>query len=333
MDVSDEALFAGGEALAKAIASLDENGFNTDGEIYSATVLRARTLLALVRDEILEIALGCNEAEDISELAGRLKTRSRETYAKFPLCIQYHPDIMLDKTLRGPTLYARTVTHLEHLENLFLLERLMIKHGGGNMQDLIDISCEMLDMTLVWWKHSNRFAGMHSDLEWLVTTYAAPTAGVLCIELLKQIHRDSRQANRSGSLETNNAPRYVIPRSQTIQNLTLFVGFLDWIQITEPPTTDICGRIRQIVSRVLDEILGGGGGGGGGGAPPDNRTAQMAPSQALEGGTQTTAMTAEEELQSATSFAQMDSLSTMFDFENADLWNFELMDTYGWIEA
>lgn len=99
----------------------------------------------------------------------RLKTRSRETYAKFPPCIQYHPDILLDKTLRGPTLYARTVTHLEYLENLFLLERLMIKHGGGNMQDLIDISCDMLDLTLVWWKHSNRFAGMHSDLEWLVS--------------------------------------------------------------------------------------------------------------------------------------------------------------------
>jgi hypothetical protein len=70
--------------------------------------------------------------------------------------------------MRGPALYARTVTRLEHLENLFLLERLLIKHGGGNMQELIDVSCDMLDLTLVWWKHSNRFAGMHSDLEWLV---------------------------------------------------------------------------------------------------------------------------------------------------------------------
>jgi len=72
LDVSDEALFAGGETLARAIASLDENGFNMDGEIYSATILRARTLLALVRDEILEIALGFNEPEDISELARRV---------------------------------------------------------------------------------------------------------------------------------------------------------------------------------------------------------------------------------------------------------------------
>jgi hypothetical protein len=156
---------------------------------------------------------------------------------------------------------------------------------------------------------------------------------VLCIELLKQMHGNSRQANRSGPLESNNGPRYVIPRSQTIQNLTLFVGFLDWIQITEPPTTDICSRIRQIVSRVLDEILGGGGGVGGGGAPSDNRTSQIASAQVPERGTQPTTMATEEELQSAASFAQMDPLSTMFDFDNADLWNFELMDTYGWIEG
>jgi len=145
------------------------------------------------------------------------------------------------------------------------------------------------------------------------------------------MHRESRQASRSGGLENNNVPRYVIPRSHTIQNLTLFVGFLDWIQITEPPTTDICSRIRQIVSRVLDEILGGGGGSGG--APPDNRAAQLTSSQPLDRGTQPATMTTEEELQSATSFAQMDTFSTMFDFDNADLWNFELMDTYGWIEA
>jgi hypothetical protein len=69
LDVSDEALLAGGETLARAIASLDENGFNTDGKIYSPTILRARTLLALVRDEILEIALGFNEPDDILELA------------------------------------------------------------------------------------------------------------------------------------------------------------------------------------------------------------------------------------------------------------------------
>lgn len=75
--------------------------------------------------------------------------------------------------MKGSALYARTVTRLEHLENLFLLERLLIKHGGGNMQDLIDISCDMLDLTLVWWKHSNRFAGMHSDLEWLVRYFLA----------------------------------------------------------------------------------------------------------------------------------------------------------------
>lgn len=120
------------------------------------------------------------------------------------------------------------------------------------------------------------------------------------------------------------------------------------------------------MSRVLDEILGGGsghvggtgvggGGGGGGGpgagaiaAPSDHHPSGFASSQVpperagpqLTTTTTTTtaaaaavAVAPEEELQSTASLAQLDTFSTMFDFDNADLWNFELMDTYGWIEG
>ena len=36
---------------------VDDNGWSTDGRIYVTTTLRARAMLAYVRDEILEIAL------------------------------------------------------------------------------------------------------------------------------------------------------------------------------------------------------------------------------------------------------------------------------------
>lgn len=104
---------------------------------------------------------------------------------------------------------------------------------------------------------------------------------------------------------------------------------------------------------MLDEILGGGsgsgntgtgvgasgGGHGAGSAPSDNRpphphiTSSQVPDRGSAQLTAATAVPAEEELPSTASFAQLDTFSTMFDFDNADLWNFELMDTYGWIEA
>lgn len=58
LDLSDEALLAGGETLARAVAALDERGWNTEGKFFSTTIVRARRLLAVVKDEIMELALG-----------------------------------------------------------------------------------------------------------------------------------------------------------------------------------------------------------------------------------------------------------------------------------
>ena len=67
-DLSDEEVLAGGEVLAGAIASL-ENGFNTKGNVYPTTLLRARALLAIIRDQTLEIALGSTTEQRYLELA------------------------------------------------------------------------------------------------------------------------------------------------------------------------------------------------------------------------------------------------------------------------
>lgn len=58
MAVSDVALMRGGEELEKAIASLDSNGWNTDGYIYPNTMNRAYHYLSIISDEILQLSLG-----------------------------------------------------------------------------------------------------------------------------------------------------------------------------------------------------------------------------------------------------------------------------------
>lgn len=58
LDLSDEVLLAGGDALARAAQALDEKGWNREGRFYSTTIVRARRLLASVMDEIMELALG-----------------------------------------------------------------------------------------------------------------------------------------------------------------------------------------------------------------------------------------------------------------------------------
>lgn len=57
LDLSDQQLLSDPETLYKFIEQLDANGWNTDGEIYSTTILRARTSFSAIRSEVLDIAL------------------------------------------------------------------------------------------------------------------------------------------------------------------------------------------------------------------------------------------------------------------------------------
>jgi hypothetical protein len=98
-----------------------------------------------------------------------LKQRSKSTYAQLPSAIICHPIDISDLDISSRTLYSRLLTRLEYLQNLFLLERLLIKHGHANAQELIDISGEMLRLTLSIWKERDRLLGLHGDFEWLAS--------------------------------------------------------------------------------------------------------------------------------------------------------------------
>lgn len=67
-DLSDEELMSSQDALVRAFESLDEHGWNTKGAIYPATVMRARAMIAYIRDELVEIALSHNAMVTVEHL-------------------------------------------------------------------------------------------------------------------------------------------------------------------------------------------------------------------------------------------------------------------------
>lgn len=60
LDIRDEDLASDQGTLQLAVESLDANGWNTNGAMYPATVLRARAMIAYIREELVEIALTNN---------------------------------------------------------------------------------------------------------------------------------------------------------------------------------------------------------------------------------------------------------------------------------
>lgn len=67
--------------------------------------------------------------------------------------------------------------------------------------------------------------------------YGAPASGTLCVELLKR---------------RSSAP--TLPRSEIIQNLSLFAAWLGWVR-PFVPNADLCRAIKGIIGRVLDQGL------------------------------------------------------------------------------
>lgn len=57
LDIRDEDLAADEATLMKSFHSLDNHGWNTEGKLYPSTLIRARSMISLVRDELIEIAL------------------------------------------------------------------------------------------------------------------------------------------------------------------------------------------------------------------------------------------------------------------------------------
>lgn len=72
--------------------------------------------------------------------------------------------------------------------------------------------------------------------------YAAPGGGILCLELLRSTFQGFHPKCTS------------LSRSSIVQNLSLLIGFLDWVR-PSAPNGDLCADCKVVIQRVLDHNL------------------------------------------------------------------------------
>ena len=71
--------------------------------------------------------------------------------------------------------------------------------------------------------------------------YGVPSAGVLCVELLK-------------ASKSPDSDRPVIPRAEVIRKLSVFVSCLEWAR-PSGDTYTLCGHMHKIISHIMDQVL------------------------------------------------------------------------------
>ncbi|KAI1459673.1 hypothetical protein F4805DRAFT_465982 [Annulohypoxylon moriforme] len=241
LDLSDQVLFSDHDTFRKAVERLDERGWNTDGLIHHATRIRARVIIARLREELFEIALANDQVAPIETLL-TLRARELQAVADFPACIHFNPLDLEDPNIPIDILSSRSFIQLEHLQNMFFIERLLLRNGHEDKGHLLRVSYDLVILTLPW--YLDKMAPFRNDCEWLVMAYAVPAGGILCLELLKPtLH-----------IRPHSDPR--ITRSNIIQKLTLLVAFLDWVSPTgSGPNGDLCSDAKSVIQRVLDQTL------------------------------------------------------------------------------
>ncbi|KAK6077429.1 hypothetical protein SCUP515_04957 [Seiridium cupressi] len=246
LDFRDEELASDPLTLKSAFESLDANGWNTAGGLYPTTVIRARVLIAYIRDELVEIALSHNVDVSLDQLRF-IKARQLDTYAQFPIGVVYRPEELTDPNYDMRNVYVKILVHLEHLKNIFFAERLLVLHGDVDEGDIIVTSFTILSRVLIFWTHREKFShpSIRRNFEWLVLVYGAPAAGILCLELLRP------------SFPRFHPKEASVSRSSIIQQLSLLVGLLDWVN-PSAPNRDLCVDSKTIIQRVLDHHLNSG---------------------------------------------------------------------------
>lgn len=204
-----------------------------------------------------------------SELLARLDA----TMSTWPSQLRYSEALV--NTSTGSMLFRLLRNRSEYLQNKFLLERLRVARCQGSGQGLLNVAQCMMKNVLNFWLKRDQLAIYNAYFDWMAVCYGIPAAGVLCVELLKTTRSASQSAGNSlsatstPSLATstsaspfasaNNSQhhqqqRLHFSRSSVIQDLTMFLGFLDWIRPTDGNYL-LCSKLRKVIRRIVDHVL------------------------------------------------------------------------------
>lgn len=276
LDLSDQQLFLEGPELEAALSTLDANGWSTTGNLSRTTWKRVWFQHCRIREDILEMALGSGD-DDISQQAQQIRLKLERLDRSLPDFMRVLPEDLLANTdtyLGGTLNFGRSEMAMKQVNAMFLLcihaglvhtefllQRALINRTRTDTKELIPISRRMLRLVLLAQSRRDFFRDFVGDLVFLVSSVALHllpaslslttlikmaahglvAAAVLSIELLKQE-------------QTRMYTPDILPRSETIQDLSVFVSSLAAVGPGEANFA-ICNQGCRALRKVLDQIL------------------------------------------------------------------------------
>ncbi|KAL4928477.1 putative C6 transcription factor [Aspergillus undulatus] len=243
LDVSDEVLIAGGERLDQEMSNLDAAGWNTQGNTFRGSMLRLRFLLAVLREQALEVALETFDDSDLILKYNKVIEAAHSLWESCPVNLRHDRDNKSeDTTVSSSLCFGRRHIYLGYLFSLFLVQRTVVKRTNTGHQTLFETSRKILAIILELTGERHPGIDVSRHHSWITLYYGLPAASILAFELLRQ----TREAG----------PHPVLPpRPELIRNLSVFVSCLSWVAAPGQGNYRTCKIVEKKLSDILDQIL------------------------------------------------------------------------------
>ncbi|KAL5381318.1 hypothetical protein DPSP01_007309 [Paraphaeosphaeria sporulosa] len=244
LDLTDEQLMSEGPDLELALHSLDDEGWNSSARIQRSTFARLFMPNSLLAEEILEVSLGNLPHDEVIRRAADIERRAIELQASLPEFLRIDDQPFLELKRPPIELIYMAYIRLDSLNHHFLLQRTLIKKIGADNSKLLSIAQDMFSFVVLLVNHINVLRDFQLDVIQLLTMDGIPPAAIIAMELL---HQDQNPTSASALANP-------LPRSRTIQDLSVFVACLGTVK---PFTngSNSCIRGRKFLKKILDTIL------------------------------------------------------------------------------
>lgn len=236
LDLENHELALEGEELQRAINSIDENGWNTVTKDRRSAYQRSFIQCALLREEILEVCLGPQQADD-TDRAHDIIRRNQKLHASLPAYIQHQPDMWMT-TEAGPSFLA-ALEYLDFLYNEFMLRRMLVRRQHESPSELFTVAQRILNAVTEARNIRGSLTANNACIAWIVVLFGLPASGVLALHLLQEMPGVNLNFNRA----------------KVIQDLSVFVSCLRWAHQPGDGNYQLTEQARKTLQQILDKVL------------------------------------------------------------------------------
>ncbi|OKL59376.1 hypothetical protein UA08_05248 [Talaromyces atroroseus] len=242
LDLSFDEVCAISEGQDDLARKIGPDGWNLEGKINSGT-----------REKILALSLSPHSG-DLLQRISATRAEYDQIRENLPPKLQWRRSLLMDRNdaCCEASAYVVENLHLEFLHNDFILYSVLVRRTGKYKEKFIKAAQEMLSK-LILLVSTRRSPSWQISCSSSVLCYVGlPCAGVLAQELFRRSQTRHHTTTTSSSSTNSKTP---FPRSEIIQNLSVFASQLETSLDSRDGNFAIAQRGLDAIRNILDRVL------------------------------------------------------------------------------